>query len=103
MAENDGLRDPGASQHTGISNRETAREEAQEREKHPPVDNSPPPPQDAAGRVGEEPLDDLNSRQTSHKAGSHSIAEKEGNTRYPDRGMPATHKVDGAFGKESGD
>src|SRR4051812_11656887 len=103
MADNDGLRDAAASQHTGISNRETPREEAEEREEYPPVDISSPPPQDAAGRVGEEPLDDLNSRQTSHKTGSHSLVEKEGNTRYPDRSMPATHKVDGAFGKEPGD
>ena len=103
MPENDGLPDADKAQHTGISNRETPREEAQEREKHPPIDTSSPPPQDAAGRVGEEPLDDMNSRQTSHKTGSHSIVEKEGDSRYPDRGMPATHKVDGAFGKESSD
>ncbi|MCU1381435.1 MAG: hypothetical protein JWL71_132 [Acidobacteria bacterium] len=87
----------------GISNRESPEEEAQERQEHPPVDTSSPPPQDAAGRVGEEPLTDMNDRQTSHKAGSHSIAEKEAETRYPDRSMPATHKVAGAFGKEPRD
>jgi hypothetical protein len=103
MAENDGLRDEAESQHTGISNRETAREEAEERAEFPPIDTSSPPPEDAAGRVGEEPLEDMSGRQTSHKAGSHSIVEKEANTRYPDRGMPATHKVEGAFGKESND
>src|SRR4051794_5106039 len=103
MAENEGLRDAAESQHTGISNRETPSEEAEERVEYAPVDTSSPPPQDAAGRVGEEPLDDMNGRQTSHKTGSHSIVGKEANARYTDRGMPQTHKVDGAFGKEPND
>jgi hypothetical protein len=85
---------------TGISNRETAQEEEAERREHPPVDTSSPPPQDAAGRVGEDPLTDTRDRQTSHKAGSRSIAQKEAEARYPDRSMPATHKVAGAFGRE---
>lgn len=84
----------------GISNRETESEEARERQEFPPVDTSSPEPQDAAGRVGEEPLSDLSDRHTSHKAGSRSIAQKEAEARYPDRSMPATHKVAGAFGKE---
>lgn len=84
----------------GISNRESAEEEAAERQEHPPLDTSSPPPEDAAGRVGEEPLEDNRDRHTSHKAGSRSIAQKEAESRYPDRGMPATHKVAGAFGKE---
>jgi hypothetical protein len=37
----------------GISNREGPAEEAAERREHPPVDTSLPPPEDAAGRVGE--------------------------------------------------
>jgi len=61
----------------GISNRETSKEEAREREAYPPVDTSSPPPQDAAGRVGEQPLEDHTDRHTSHKAGSRSIAQKE--------------------------
>jgi hypothetical protein len=40
------------------------------------------------------------NRQTSHKAGVRSIAQKEDAAKYPDRGMPATHKKAGAFGKE---
>jgi hypothetical protein len=88
------------SETPGISNRESARQEAAERQQHPPVDPSSPPPEDAAGRVGEEPLDDMRDRHTSHKAGSRSIAQKQSESRYPDRSMPATHKVDGAFGKE---
>jgi hypothetical protein len=87
----------------GISNRESAPEEAREREAFPPVDTSSPPPQDAAGRVGEEPLDDLNSRQTSHKTGAHSLVVKTSEARYTDRSMPSSHKVAGAFGKESPD
>jgi hypothetical protein len=89
-----------AEQHTGISNRESPAEEAQEREEFPPIDTSSPAPQDAAGRVGEEPLEDMSDRQTSHKTGSHSLVEKEGGARYPDRTMPPASKVDGAFGKE---
>lgn len=85
---------------SGISNRESDAEEAKEREEFPPVDTNSPEPQDAAGRVGEQPLTDLSDRHTSHKAGSRSIAQKEAGARYPDRSMPATHKVDGAFGKE---
>jgi hypothetical protein len=84
----------------GISNRESAREERQEREAHPPIDTNSPPPQDAAGRVGEAPLEDTSDRHTSHKAGSRSIAQKVSESKYSDRGHPASHKVAGAFGKE---
>lgn len=88
------------SKATGISNRESAREEAEERREHPPVDTASPPPQDAAGRVGEQPLTDISDRHTSHKAGSRSIAQKEAESKYPDRSMPASRKVTGAFGRE---
>lgn len=84
----------------GISNREPAEFEAHEREQHPPIDTSSPPPEDASGRTGEKPLEDRRDRQTSHKAGSRSIAQKEAGTRYPDRSMPASRKVAGAFGRE---
>jgi hypothetical protein len=90
-------------QNTGISNRESAREERSDRIAHPPVDTSSPPPEDAAGNVGEQPIEDYSDRQTSHKAGSRSIAQKEAESRYPDRSMPASRKVAGAFGKEPGD
>jgi hypothetical protein len=82
----------------GISNRESADEEAAERESNPPVDTQPLP-EDAAGRVGDATGLDLGG-QTSHKAGSKSIAQKEAGSRYPDRSMPASRKVSGAFGKE---
>jgi hypothetical protein len=90
-------------QRTGISNRETPAEEAQERREHPPVEGGSFDPEDAAGRVGEAPMDEVSNLQTSHKAGTRSIAQKEANTRYPDRGMPATHKKPGAFGAEPRD
>jgi hypothetical protein len=85
---------------TGISNRETPEQEEQERREHPPIETGSPQPTDAAGRVGEEPSDEVPNRQTSHKAGSRSIAQKEDGVRYPDRSMPPTRKVSGAFGKE---
>ena len=85
---------------SGISNRETPAAEEQGRREHPPQNTGSPEPEDAAGRVGEVPMDEVPNRQTSHKAGSRSIAQKESNTRYPDRGMPATHKKAGAFGAE---
>jgi hypothetical protein len=88
------------AQPTGISNRESARDEARERDEHPALDTNSPAPEDAAGRVGEQPLDDIRDRHTSHKAGSRSIAQKESESRYPDRSMPASRKVAGAFGKE---
>jgi hypothetical protein len=85
---------------SGISNRETPADEEKDRREHPPQNTGSPEPQDVAGRVGEAPLDEVPNRQTSHKAGARSIAQKEANTRYPDRGMPATHKKPGAFGLE---
>ena len=92
-------RDP-VTQPQGISNRETPEEEAEEREAFPPVQTSSPPPQDVSGRVGEQPPDDMRDRHTSHKAGSRSIAQKESESKYADRGHPASHKVEGAFGRE---
>ena len=84
----------------GISSRESGDQEAREREAHPPLDTGSPAPEDAAGRVGEQPLEHAHDRHTSHKAGSRSIAQKEAASRYPDRSMPASRKVAGAFGKE---
>lgn len=89
-----------AMKETGISNRETAPEEATERSNHPPADTTSPPPEDAAGRVGETPLTDIRDRHTSHKAGSRSIAQKKAESRYPDRSTPPSRKVGGAFGRE---
>jgi len=85
----------------GISNRETAAEEAEERREFPPVaPDAPPAEQDAAGREGVQPVDDCAGSQTSHKAGSRSVAQKEGESKYADRGHPSSHKVAGADGRE---
>jgi hypothetical protein len=86
-------------QHTGISNRETADEEARERSEHPPIEEGSPVPRDAAGNEGDASAE-LRADQTSHKAGVKSIAQKEDRARYPDRSQPPTHKVAGAFGRE---
>jgi hypothetical protein len=88
---------------TGISNRVSPAQEDRERRNHPPIDGGSPPPQDAAGRVGEESPEGVPNRQTSHKAGSRSIAQKEARARYPDRSMPPSRKVAGAFGREPRD
>ena len=64
------------------------------------MDVGPPPPQDAGGNVGDAPATTADGLQTSHKAGSRSVAQKEDEARYPDRSMPPSRKVAGAFGKE---
>jgi hypothetical protein len=88
-------------QNQGISNRESFAEEQQERMEHPPMTpDGPPVEQDAAGREGEERSDDNDGRQTSHKAGSRSVAQKEAESKYADRSHPASHKVAGADGRE---
>jgi hypothetical protein len=87
-------------QHTGISNRKSGDDEARDRQDHRAIDPSSPPPTDAGGHEGEAPLESVPNRQTSHKAGSRSIAQKEDASKYPDRSMPPSRKVAGAFGKE---
>jgi hypothetical protein len=88
------------AEQTGISNRESPAKEAREREEFPPIQEGSPDPEDAAGRVGEDALPDTAEAQTSHKAGSRSLAQKEDGSPYTDRPMPASKKVAGAFGKE---
>ena len=89
--------------HTGISNRETPEQEQQERERIPQYFEEPPPPTDAAGRAGEEAPAEADDRQTSHKTGAHSLAQKAQNARYLDGSMPQTRKKPGAFGEERTD
>jgi hypothetical protein len=85
----------------GISNRETAAEETQERREFPSTTpDSPPVVEDAAGRRGEAQIADYRDSHTQHKAGSRSVAQKEAESKYADRGHPASHKVAGAFGEE---
>jgi hypothetical protein len=91
---------PSTGSRIGISNRESPEAEARERQRKPPARSGSPEPEDAAGRVGEQPLDDRRDRHTSHKAGSRSIAQKTSESKYADRSMPAARKVAGAFGRE---
>jgi hypothetical protein len=86
----------------GISNRMSPSDEARDAAQHPPLDTNAPPPEDAAGRVGEQPLENERERdrQTSLKAGSRSMAQKEAGTRHPDDPTPAARRVSGAFGRE---
>jgi hypothetical protein len=87
----------------GISNRESAEQEAQERREFPPINPEAPPPKDAAGREGEEPTGNdprAAGQQTSRKAGSRSSAQKAADARSLDEPAPAARKVDGAFGRE---
>lgn len=86
---------------TGISNRESAEQEARERRQHPPINPDAPAPQDASGRTGDGPIDE-NGRQTSRKGGSRSTAQKAAGTRQADVPMPPAKKVAGAFGEEPG-
>jgi hypothetical protein len=58
--------------------------------------------------LGEQPADDAADGvepdvQTSRKAGTRSMAQKQAGSRYPDRSMPASHQPAGAFGKEPED
>ena len=84
----------------GISNRESPVEEERERRVFSPVDAGSPPPEDAGGDSGERGMAPSPDRQTSHKAGSRSIAQKESGSKYADRSAPSTRKVAGAFGRE---
>ncbi len=72
------------ARHTGISNRESAEEEARERSKFPPLRREATPRPDTGGR----------------KAGVRSLAQKESRSRYPDRTTPQARKKSGAFGQE---
>jgi hypothetical protein len=90
----------GMARNTGISNRESPDQEARERREHPPLNTGSPEPEDAAGDRGEHGVADTRDRHTSHKAGSRSIAQKESESKYADRSMPASRKVEGAFGRE---
>jgi hypothetical protein len=84
----------------GISNRMSPDEEARDATEHPPRETSAPPPQDAAGRAGEQPVPGEADRQTSLKAGIRSMAQKVAGTRHTDDPAPSSRKVSGAFGRE---
>jgi hypothetical protein len=93
------------AKHTGISNRQSAEREADERREHrrPPAG---PAPEDAAGHRGDaSKLEELEAEvpgegHTSHKAGTRSSAQKEADSRHPRDPQPASRKQPGALGKE---
>jgi hypothetical protein len=82
---------------TGISNRESAPEEAEERQQHPPRNR------DSSSESADQPSgqsDELSELQTSHKTGLHSTARKDAGSKYVDSAQPASRKAEGAFGME---
>ena len=84
----------------GISNRETATEEARERREHPSLTQVA---QNRDAREREESQGEVPERQTSTKAGSRSIAQKESESKYTDRSAPPSRRVSGAYGRERDD
>jgi hypothetical protein len=85
----------------GISNRESADQEARERKEHPPLRPDPPPAETAGGDATDREMPDEDG-QTSRKAGSRSAAQKGAGTRHRDEPAPPARKVAGAFGEEPG-
>jgi hypothetical protein len=95
----------------GISNRQSADEEARARREHPRLTKALPPVDDGRDAI-EDPaeLRKLAERdrrslvsdglQTSRKAGARSLSQKERDSRHPDSPAPAAARVAGAFGRE---
>jgi len=94
---------PGASETsggqtpTGISNRESAPEEEDERKRFP---------QDPSGSANTRNRDDVQvnsnqSEQTSFKSGVRSSAQKAADSKYVERPNPSSKPVEGAFGRKS--
>ena len=78
----------------GISNRETAEDEAHERRTHPPQVEG-----EAVQPEQDEP--ETSDVQSSSKSGIRASAQKDATTRHTETTAPAATKVQGAFGKES--
>jgi hypothetical protein len=93
---------PATKTHTGISNRETAEQEAAERREHPPLDGGSPPP-DGEIAAKEDGLPAAGDQMSQKKIGLRSASQKASGSRYPDRAAPQTRKVGGAYGRESAD
>ena len=81
---------------TGISNRETARDEERERREHPSV----APDFEDAARPDDERLNEVPNRQTSNKSGTRSIGQKTSESKYATQPAPPSRKTPGAYGKE---
>ena len=83
---------------TGISNRESAAQEREERERFPRDDDESGSPDEGTDRR-DVPVDSENE-QASSKSGARSSPQKAADSKYVDRPHPASEKVDGAFGRE---
>jgi hypothetical protein len=82
----------------GISNRETADEEARDRAAHPPItpparETEPDPADLNRGGVGE-------NLQTARKEGARAGAQKAAAARHGEQPQPAAKKVPGASGRD---
>jgi hypothetical protein len=89
-------------QATGISNRESATEEAIDRQEHPPLNQERLRFHDAESGGDDLPLNDQSGEQSSRKSGLHSSAQKQEGSRDPERPVPPSRPVAGAYGKEGG-
>jgi hypothetical protein len=87
---------------TGISNRESAEEEQDERERLP-ADGDRSERADTKADRRDASAGDGENEQSSSKSGSRSGAQKAAESKYVNQPHPASTKVDGAFGRESGD
>lgn len=83
----------------GISNRESAREE-DERERLPATQSGAAGADDTVD--DDSPAGNMANEQTSAKSGTRSGGQKAADSRYVNRPHPASEKVEGAFGRESG-
>ena len=88
---------------TGISNRESADEEQQQRDRLPQTPGEPRWDDDTGGGGNQRSGGARQNEQSSSKHGSRSEAQKAAESKYVDRPHPASEKTDGAFGRESGD
>jgi hypothetical protein len=95
---------PGPVPIAGISNRESAVAENQERQRLAPPESETSESEEAGELAATaETASAGREQQGSNKAGSRSRAQKQTGARYPERSAPASKKVGGAFGKEPRD
>jgi hypothetical protein len=88
---------------TGISNRESAEEEQQERERLPAAQDRSRSTDARGDDAGADRAVSTDNEQTSSKSGSRSSAQKAAESKYVNQPHPASEKVEGAFGRESDD
>lgn len=82
----------------GISNRESADEEARDRASHPPLTPPARETEPHPAEVNREGADE--NLQTAQKEGVRSGAQKAATSRHGDQPQPAANKKPGASGRE---